>query len=157
MANTIYRADNCAFTKIPSLIRSAKASVDVANGGFVVLGGLETGAREVFTATVPAAATDKVAVVTTPELMYQEVPRVGLGDFINKAGTVMRVCEINKGDIWSVTAEGFEAVPTATNKYIAPTAGKTTYTASSSATNAVAVFLGSDVCGGVTFYALKAL
>ena len=157
MAYTIYCADNCAFTKVPSLIMSGKASVALPNGALVVVGGLVSGQREVFTLTVPVAATDKVAIVTTPELIYDETPRKGLADFVNAANSISRVCVINKGDIWRVTVEAFVAAPTSTNKYIAATAGATTYTASSSATNAIAEFIGSEVRGGVTFYALKAL
>ena len=52
---TIFRADRCAFTKVPSLIRSAKAYEEIDNGVPVELDGLADGQREIFSSKAQIA------------------------------------------------------------------------------------------------------
>lgn len=84
----------------------------IENGNFVVIGDLVSGEREVFTATTPTATTaiTVVGIVTTPEVDADERNK-NYSDFINAAGTIITVDKIFAGDIFSLTAEGFDGTP----------------------------------------------
>lgn len=84
----------------------------VQNGNVVVLGGLITGAREVYTATTPAANTalSAIVLVTTPEVLADERLK-NLSDFRNEAGKIATGDKLFAGDIFSITAEGIEGTP----------------------------------------------
>ncbi|MDF2884228.1 MAG: hypothetical protein K0R54_4795 [Clostridiaceae bacterium] len=85
----------------------------IENGSVVVLGSLISGEREVYTATTPTATTalSAIAIVTTPEVMVDERKK-NLDEFINEAGDVITVDKLSSGDIFSLTADGFDGTPT---------------------------------------------
>lgn len=95
-------------------IVSAKYYVDttataIENGNVVKLGALLDGEREIYKATAPAAGTpiEEIALVATPEVMYDERKRA-LYEFINEAGDIIRGYRLHSGDIFSVTSEALQ-------------------------------------------------
>ena len=97
----VVRIDNCAFTKNPSLIKSAKFDGAIENGTLVFVGGLMEGEREVHEITTDGEG--MVGIVCTPEVEYDEKGYHGLETFTNREGDVVRVGILHKGDIFSVT------------------------------------------------------
>lgn len=132
------RTDNCAFTKVPSLIKSAKymgtdgaTATAIENGELVAIRTLMDGEREIHVAVKPEVTDTVIGVVCTPEVEYDEKGYHGLDTFTNKAGDVIRVGVLQKADIYSVgndanTADIKAGVVTA--KHIATeTSGRFTY------------------------------
>lgn len=159
MKHTIFRSDSCSYTHDGALIRTGIAPADIDNGMPVVIGtlastGTYAGEREVFTVTHPAAATDDVWLVTTPELDYTTFTK---GDFYNKKDAIIRLSKLVKYDIFSISA-GTEpsATPSETNKYITPKAGGG-WTVSSSGTNAFAQLINTETVGDVAYYVYTVL
>lgn len=162
MAKAIFRADNCAFTKNPALLKSAKymgsgsTATTIDNANFVAIGGLVTGEREIHTATTPAVNTTYFGIVCTPELEYDEIGYHGLDTYTNEAGKVLRVGILQKGDIYSATVEAFDATPTV-GKLIelkAGTAGKVVTTATSGSTQ-VGEVIAIEKSGRFTYYVVE--
>lgn len=153
---TIFISDNCAYTKVPSYIRSAKAYAEIENGTPVVLGGLIDGEREVFTASDASASSTDIWVVTSPELMYDETPYKGLSDFVNAENSIMRVVKLVKGDIFSITGDKITGTPVvATAGGLKPKAKG--WTAAASASGDFAKLIEVSVKNGKTFYAYEVL
>ncbi len=113
----VVRLDNLSGQDVHADMRSVRVydktgsgakTIDIENGTFVLLNGLEDGQREIFYAT-PAAATSAitdVVLVATPEITYNPLERA-LDDFTNKAGNAARAYVLRRGAIFSVTKEGF--------------------------------------------------
>ena len=132
------RTDNCAFTKVPSLLKSAKfmggdgaTATAIENGELVAIRALMDGEREVHVAVTPTETDTVIGVVCTPEVEYDEKGYHDLDTFTNKVGEVIRVGILQKADIYSVgndtnTADIKAGVVTA--KHIATEkAGRFTY------------------------------
>jgi len=161
MGKTIIRIDNCAFTKNPALIKSAKympadVETSIENGHFVEIGGLLEGEREVHKAITPTAITDYFGIVCTPELEYDERGYHGLDTYENKAGQVIRVGVLQKGDIYSTTVEGFDKAPVVGNlvELQAGTKAKVVNTATEGATQ-VGKVIAVETVGRFTFYVVE--
>lgn len=161
MAKTIFRADNCAFTKNPALIKSVKyLPADVAtaieNGQFVAIGGLVTGEREVHKATAPTATSTYFGIVCTPELEYAENGYHGLDTYENEADQVLRVGILTKGDIYSATLGGFDKAPVVGNlvELQADTKAKVVTTATADSTQ-VGKVIEIETVGRFTFYVVE--
>ena len=153
---TIFRADRCAFTKVPSLIRSAKAYEEIDNGVPVELDGLADGQREIFSSKAVSDSSKDFWIVTTPELMYDETPRKYLEDFINKKDSTMRVCKLLKGDIFSITGDKITGTPDLkTSDGLAPAAGG--WTSSASADTDFAKLIAVENVAGKTIYVYEVL
>ena len=155
---TIFRSDNCAYTKVPSLIRSAKAYAELDNGTPVVLGGLTTvngiNEREVFATSAASASAKDIWVVTTPELMYDEIKK--LGDFVNETDSIMRVVKLQKADIFSITNDKITGTPNvSTAAGLKPAAAG--WTAGASADGDFAKLIAIETVGTVTFYVYEVL
>ena len=92
---------------LPSDVETA-----IENGNVVKLEGLVAGEREIYKAVTPAADTELKAIglVTTPEVMADERKK-NLEDFRNEAGEEITVDKLFSGDIFSLTAEGFDGTP----------------------------------------------
>ena len=112
MAHGVVRTDKLAGSDNRAFMRSVRYAVSttptaIDNGNVVLLGALETGSREVYTATTPAANSPlkDIALVATPEVMYDERLR-NLDDFFNEAGAIARGYALHTGDIFSVTLDG---------------------------------------------------
>lgn len=162
MGKAIVRLDNVAATKNPALIKSAKymgagsTATAIENGMFVAIGGLMDGEREVHVVTTPAANSTYFGIVTTPEVEYSEVGYHGLDTFENKAGDVIRVMVLQKGDIYSATAEAFDKAPVV-GKFVelqANTKAKVVDSATSGSTQ-VGKVIAVDVVGRFTYYVVE--
>lgn len=95
-------------------VKYRPSGVDAAieNGNLVVVGDLIDGEREVYAASTPAVDTviGKIALITTPEVVADERKK-NISDFRNEAGDVCTADRLFSGDIFSLTAEGFEGTP----------------------------------------------
>lgn len=112
MAKKFVRTDNCAFTKVPSLIKSAKymgsdgtTATVVENGVLVAVKGLIKNEREVHIAQDATADDTVIGIVCTPEVEYDERGYHGLDTFENEADAVIKVGVLQKGDIFSIGNE----------------------------------------------------
>ena len=132
------RTDNCAFTKVPSLIKSAKymgedgaTATAIENGELVAIRTLMDGEREIHVAVKPEETDTVIGVVCTPEVEYDEKGYHDLDTFTNEAGAVIRVGVLQKADIYSVGNDANTSdveAGTVTAKHIATeTAGRFTY------------------------------
>lgn len=162
MSKAIVRLDNVAATKNPALIKSVKymgsgsTATAIENGNFVAIGGLVSGEREIHTATTPAVSTTYFGLIATPEVEYAEDGYHGLDTFENKADAVARAIVLQKGDIFSATAEAFSATPTV-DKLVelqAGTKGKVVATATSGSTQ-VGKVIAVETSGRFTFYVVE--
>lgn len=92
---------------LPSDVETA-----IENGNVVKLEGLVTGEREIYKAVTPAVDTELKAIglVTTPEVVADERKK-NLEDFRNEAGEEITVDKLFSGDVFSITAEGFDGTP----------------------------------------------
>lgn len=92
--------------------RPSGVDKEIENGMVVVVGDLIDGEREVYAGSTPTAATavSKLALITTPEVMADERKK-NISDFINKAGDVCTADKLFSGDIFSLTADGFDGTP----------------------------------------------
>lgn len=102
MHGTNNPADLCSFKYYVSTTATA-----IDNGNIVVLDSLMTDNREVYKAVAPAVTSNlgQIALVASPELMYDETPRKTFADFQNEAGSVCRGHILRSGDIFSVTID----------------------------------------------------
>ena len=165
MANhAIFRADNCAFTKNPALLKSAKYMAEgstataIDNGNFVAIDGLIEGEREVHKAITPAANSTYFGIVKTPEVIYDQngLGDSFLGNFTNEKDEVITVGILQKGDIFSVTAEALDTTPTVGQivELQAGTKGKVVGELTGGSTQ-VGKVIAIDVVGKVTYYVVE--
>lgn len=125
MSHAVIRTDLMSGTNVNAYLRSFKymgageTATDIDNGCVVKLDSIMAdgqGAvkdREIWKAVTPAATDTKadVVIVATPEVMYDE--RLGkLTDFYNEAGRPARGYVPHSNDIFSVTADALDGVPT---------------------------------------------
>lgn len=114
------------------------------------------GDRELWVATTPTASSERIAVVSTPEVDYDE--RLTIYDFENKAGKPIRVHLISKGvgQVFSATKEAFNTTP-AVGDVVEVQAG-TKMKVVASATNGsttIGKIVGIEDVNGDTFYVVK--
>ena len=107
--HSVFRSDALVATSASAGLYSVKyhngtdyAAID--NGRVVALDSLITGERETWKTVTPAADTalNKVVIIGTPEVMYDERLR-NLTDFYNEAGEIVRGYMLFDGDIFSVS------------------------------------------------------
>lgn len=104
--NAVVRTDKMFGTDNRAGLVSVRVSEAIDNGNVIKLGALETGSREVYTGTTPAAgdALKDIVLIASPEVMYDE--RIhDLAQFTNAAGTIARGYYLHTNDIFSVTKE----------------------------------------------------
>lgn len=114
------------------------------------------GDRELWVAVTPTAASKKLAIVTTPEVDYDE--RKTIFDWENKAGTPIRVHLLSQmvGQVFSATAEAFNTTP-AIGDIVEAQAGtkmKVVKTATSGSTQ-IGVVVDVEDVNGITFYVVR--
>ena len=160
MAKGIFRSDNCSYTHDGAKIKTGVAYGEVQNGapikkGDLVATGVFSGEREVYTtsAATDANAAD-VLVVTSVEVSYEAGQSV-LGTFTNASGSIVRMSQMEKGDIFSIGGDVVSGTPSATNKYIA--AGNGVWTVGSTTTKAFAKYLNTETYNGLTIYGYEVL
>ena len=157
--HAVVNIDNMSAVYDDSKVLSAKFYVGstetaIENGNVVALGALVSGEKEIYTATAPIANTQKVYLVATPELIYDQSVYHNIDEFINEAGVPIRVLEL--GGIFSVTAEAFVSVPTV-GQYIVPTANGTKMTAVNTVTTEYVIGKCVEIFSDqrYTYYAIK--
>ena len=108
----MFRADNLAGTTQGKYLASVRMTADLPNGSIVVPGAYEAGAREVRTYAAPTADAKigQIAILASEEVV-KDVKFDTVGGFTNLNGTIARAYILEAGDIFSVSAEGFVAVP----------------------------------------------
>lgn len=118
MAHGVVRTDKMAGTDNRAFMRSVRYAVsatptDIDNGNVVLMGALENGSREVYTATAPLANSPlkDIALVASPEVMYDERKK-NLDEFYNEAGKIARGYALHTGDIFSVTKDALDGAAT---------------------------------------------
>ena len=86
------------------------AAID--NGHVLTLNGLDTGEREIMVGNAPAAVTDEIVLVASPELIYDEQFKAdgGLDDFQNEADRPARAYHLYRGDKFSVSDGAINAL-----------------------------------------------
>lgn len=114
------------------------------------------GDRELYVATTPTASSKRIAIVTTPEVDYDE--RLTIFDFENKANKPIRVHLLSQmvGQVFSATAEAFNTTPSK-GDVIEAQAG-TKMKAVASATNGSTVIgkvIDVEDVNGITFYVVR--
>ena len=158
----VVRLDNLSGQDVHADMRSVRiydttgsgaVTIDAENGIFVVPNGLEDGQREIFYAVPATDESDitEVLLVATPEVLYDERKR-NLDDFINEAGKPARAYVLRRGNIFSITKEGFtNATP--------PTKGATVGLDADGKIDASGSGLGTcidiNVVGRYTYYAIQ--
>lgn len=162
MGKAIVRLDNVAATKNPALIKSAKYMAEgstptaIENGMFVAIEGLIDGEREVHKTVTPSVDSTYFGIVSTPEVEYEETGHHDLDTFENEAGDVIRVTVLQKGDIYSVTAEGFDTTPEV-GKFVelqADTKAKVVDSVTEGSTQ-IGKVIAKDIVGRFTYYVVE--
>lgn len=105
-------SSNLLGSRVPSMHKNVKISVDLDNGCIVELGDLATGEMEALEGKEPTASTplNKIALIKAPEVMKDERLK-SLADFYNKAGAIVRGYMLHDGDQFRMTKEGFDGTP----------------------------------------------
>lgn len=143
-------------------VNGVATKTEIENGNVVLLNGLETGEREIYVATTPAANSNfkNIALVAAPEVMYDE-RLVNLDQFINVAGKAARAYRLHDGDIFSVTKEALDGVASpAIGDGVELKAGtKLNVTAAASGatqgSTVVGKIIDKNVVGKYTYYAIE--
>lgn len=137
---------------------SGSAETAIDNGCVVALDGLMTGEREVYKAVTPAkdAALGKIALVATPEVMYDERQK-NLDEYENEAGVICRGYILHTSDVFSVTAEVLEGSAIAVGNVVEMQAGvKLKAVASATAgSTAIGKVIAIEKAGRYTYYVIQ--
>lgn len=166
MAYTIFNAERMASTRVESLLRTGRyqvATVNTAveNGGLVSVGAQVSGEREVLLCIAPVAiTTTNLYLIDGEEVVRSEETTQGLDDFINLAGSNIRLRRPQVGDYFAISVDGItpltDEASIAVGSFLIPTAGATTVVevASAGGTESFVAeikditVLGYDVLGG---------
>ena len=132
-------------------------ATEIENGNFVLLAGLEDGAREIYVGVEPTAssALTDVVLIASPEVMYDERKKK-LDEFINVAGKAARGYRLHSNDIFSVTADALDGTP-AKGKIVelqGDTKAKVVASATSGST-VIGKIIDVNVVGRYTYYAIE--
>lgn len=131
----------------------------IENGNVVKVGALLDGERELHLATTPAANTalKEIGLVATPEVFYDE--RIhNLDQFINEAGSNVRVYYLHQNDEFGITAECFEAAAAVAVGDIVELQAKTKLKIVKSATastTTVGHIIAIEAAGRYTYYVVR--
>ena len=167
MAHGIVRLDVMLGNNAMSAVKSAmyystytaqtKTEAAIDNANIVELKDeLVDGDRELWVATTPTASSTRLAIVTTPEVDYDE--RLKIADWVNKAGVPIRVHLLSQmvGQVFSATVDAFNTTPSK-GDVIEAQAG-TKMKAVASATNGSTVIgkvVDVEDVNGTTFYVVR--
>lgn len=114
------------------------------------------GDRELWVAVTPTASSTNLAIVTTPEVDYDE--RKTIFDWVNDAGTPIRVHLLSKmvGQVFSATAEAFDKTP-AKGDIVEAQAGTKMKVVASATQGSTVIGKVVDVedVNGITFYVVR--
>ncbi len=133
-----------------------EAAID--NGNVVKIGKIEDGSREVYKAEAPTSSTPlkEVALITTPEVMYDERKR-NLYEFTNEAGAISRAFYLHEHDNFSVTKEAltFTTEPKVGDIVELADGTKFSVVTSKSGATVVGHIDAVEVAGIYTYYVIK--
>lgn len=116
MAYTVFRSDNMPGIDNRAYITSVLVQdasgkpIEVENGTIVKVGAKIEGKHDLYAATLAASSDSdltKLAVIGTPELIYDETTYHNLDDFINEKGIPAAGYMLGHGGDFAVTKEGF--------------------------------------------------
>lgn len=131
------------------------AAID--NGNVVELNDtLVAGDRELWVATTPTTTSKRLALVTTPEVDYDE--RKTIFDFENKAGNPIRVHLLSDmvGQVFSATAEAFNTTPSIGDTIEAQAGTKMKAVASpTNGSTTIGKVVDIENVNGTTFYVVR--
>lgn len=108
MAYAVINTDSMSATKDASKHVCFKiVNTALENGSVVKIGSLVTGERQLYTYSTPQASTPltSIAILVTPELVADERKKA-LSDFRNEVGDKALGFMLEKGDVFTITAEG---------------------------------------------------
>lgn len=117
---------------------------------------LVSGDRELWVCTTPTASSKKLAIVTTPEVDYDE--RLTIFDWQNKAGKPIRIHLLSEmvGQVFSATAEAFNTTPTIGDIVEAQAGTKMKVVASAtSGSTTIGKIVDTEDVNGTTFYVVR--
>lgn len=117
---------------------------------------LVNGDRELWVCTTPTASSERLAIVTTPEVDYDE--RKTIFDWENAAGTPIRVHLLSQmvGQVFSATAEAFNATPAIGDLVEAQAGTKMKVVKSATAgSTQIGVVVDVENVNGITFYVVR--
>lgn len=167
MAHGVVRTDKLYNTDVRTGPISVKylpseTPTDIDNGNVVLVGGLIEGEYEMLVATTPAANSDKskIALIATPEVMYDERLR-GLDEFYNVAGRACRAYYLHVWDIFSVTKDALDgAEEPAVGDVVELKAGTklnvvAAATGATQGSTVIGEVIDINVVSGMTFYAIR--
>lgn len=157
----VIRTDLMSGTKQPADMVSLRFydslgnPAEVENGVIAKLQGFESGEREVYKAVAATDSDDlsECVVIASPEVMYDERKR-NLDEYINEAGKILRGYILRRGNIFSLSAEGFGTVPAKGDNVVIGSDGKLTKGASG-ATGVLGTCADVENTGRYTYYAVR--
>ena len=157
MSYCVFESSNCGSTKYDGKIFDAVAETDIENGTFGYITGVDsTNGDPVYTFVAGIAEGKSIFVVDQPawDEDNHHITNQRRDKFINKAGSVFRIREVNKNDKFGITIDGVtsasrSAMDTGAFVTIDSTTGKLVAAASATA-NATfeGVVEGQRVMGG---------
>lgn len=154
--NAVIRLDNIMATHDGSLLKSVRISEELQNGSVVEIGGLVEGEREIHETAVPKVDSKYFGILCTPELMYDE--KKAIDEFVNVTEKPARAFIPHLGDIFSLTAEGFNTVPKV-GQFVELAASNTLAVADAATDGSTQVgkIIEIDVVGRYTFYVIEVM
>ncbi len=117
---------------------------------------LVDGDRELWVCTTPTASSKRLGLVTTPEVDYDE--RLTIFDWENKAGKPIRIHLLPEmvGNVFSATAEAFDATPTVGDTVEAQAGTKMKVVASATnGSTTIGKIVDIEDVNGTTFYVVR--
>lgn len=153
----VVRTDNMFGTDVGAGLRSVRFYdsgdnfAEVENGVIAHLEALEEGQREVYKAKAATASDkmDECVLIAAPEVMYDERKR-NLNEFVNEAGKAVRGYVLHNGDVFSLTAAGFDgSAPTVGAQVSVGTKGKL-----KAGTAGLGKCIAIEVAGRYTYYVI---
>lgn len=154
MAYAVVRTDNLAGTTVGSLLRTAKAEVDIQNGSVIKVVELLPDEREKFKAEEAAdAAMGEYALVASVEIDYEN-HYANLDAFTNKAGALMRAYVLTHGDTFGVTAEAIDGTPEVGAEIALPSSGYK-WTVAGDGDTAIGTIIAEEQESGYDYFVIR--
>lgn len=154
MAYAVVRTDNLAGTTVGSLLRTAKAEVDIQNGSVIKVVELLPNEREKYKAEAASgAAMGEYALVASVEIDYEK-QYANLDAFTNKAGSLMRAYVLTHGDTFGVTADAIDGTPAVGAGIVLPSSGYK-WTIAGENDTAIGTIIAIEQESGYTYYVIR--
>ena len=119
MCYTVFLKEDMAGQVLTSKLKAGRylpsgTATALENGAIVQIGALISGQRELHTLTNPTTSLtlNQVGIVYNPEVIVDKATSYNQDEFRNLAGANLRVYQLEKGDRFALTVEGFTATPT---------------------------------------------